>query len=340
MSPVTRMLVFDTKQFDRDSLNPQAEAQGVELRYYDFRLDADTVDAVHDAAGVCAFVSDHLPKDVIDALADRGVGLIALRCAGFNNIDLNAAAERGITVTRVPAYSPYAVAEHAVALLLALDRKVSKAHNRVHEWNFSLDGLVGFDLHGKTVGIMGTGKIGQVAAEIFQGFGCNVLIGDKYPNDAWAASRRLEYVEVDELLRRSDIVSLHTPLTPETYHLIDRDRLKEMKSNVIIINVSRGALIDTKALVHALKHRRIGGVALDVYEEEDGVFFEDLSDQIMMDETLVRLMSFPNVMITAHQAFLTREALDEIARVTVTNMRRFLDGEPLLEGTLLGPDGP
>jgi D-lactate dehydrogenase len=335
MTTVTRFLVFDTKHYDRKCLAPAAEAAGIELKFYDFRLEPDTVDSVRNAAGVCVFVNDHLPREVIDVLADAGIGMIALRCAGFNNVDVAAAEERGLTVVRVPAYSPYAVAEHAVALLMALNRKVARAHLRVHEMNFSLDGLVGFDVHGKTVGIVGTGRIGRAAAEIFAGFGTEVLVTDFYPDEEWAASHGFEYTDYETLIERSDIISLHTPLTPETLHLVDKSALAMMKDGVIIINVSRGALVDAKALVKALKRGKVGGVALDVYEEEEGVFFEDLSGHILMDDTLARLLSFPNVVITAHQAFLTQEALDEIARVTVENMQRFIEGEPPLQGTQL-----
>jgi D-lactate dehydrogenase len=327
--------VFDTKPYDRASLAPAADASGVNLKFYDFRLQPDTVPLVHNVEGVCVFVNDRLTADVVNGLADAGVGLISLRCAGFNNVDLAAAAQRGLRVVRVPAYSPYAVAEHAVALLMALNRKVAKAHNRVHELNFSLNGLVGFDLYGKTAGIIGTGKIGRVAAEILSGFGMTILVNDPYPNAEWAQEQGFEYVDLDELAARSDVISLHTPLTPETMHIVDADFLKKVKHGVYLINVSRGALVDTKAVIKGLKKGRVGGVALDVYEEEEGVFFEDHSSHILQDDTLARLLTFHNVVITAHQAFLTEEALAEIAHVTIENMRRFADGEAALPGTLV-----
>jgi len=260
---------------------------------------------------------------------------VALRCAGFNGVDLPAAKEFGLSVTRVPAYSPYAVAEHAVALLLALNRKIPRASNRVHDLNFSLSGLVGFDLHGKTAGIFGTGKIGQVAAQILCGFGMKVLAYDPFPSPEWAKELGVEYTDAKTLARECEVISLHTPLTPQTHHIIRRETLELMKPGAILINVSRGALIDTRALIEALKCGRLGGVGLDVYEEEEGVFFEDLSGQILHDDDLARLLTFPNVLITAHQAFLTQEALSEIARVTVSNLLASASGKPFLEGTQL-----
>jgi D-lactate dehydrogenase len=284
---------------------------------------------------VCTFVNDHLDRPCLEALKKLGVKHVALRCAGFNSIDLTAAKELGFAVTRVPAYSPYAVAEHAVALLLALNRKIPRANNRVHDLNFSLNGLVGFDLHGKTAGIVGTGKIGRIAAQILRGFGMRVLAFDPFPVPEWAQQHGIEYTDTGTLARESDVVSLHTPLTPETHHIIRRETLEQMKPGVILINVSRGALIDTTALIEALKTGRLGGVALDVYEEEEGVFFEDLSGQILHDDELARLLTFPNVLITAHQAFLTQEALSEIARVTATNLAAFANGRTFLPETAL-----
>ncbi|TXH43676.1 MAG: 2-hydroxyacid dehydrogenase [Actinobacteria bacterium] len=332
---MTRFAVFDTKPYDRQTIGPLAEQAGVDIAFHEFRLDEETVPLVRDVDGVCVFVNDHLTADVIAALADSGVRLISLRCAGFNNVDLAAAQANGIRVVRVPAYSPYAVAEHAVALLMALNRKVAKAHNRVHELNFSLHGLVGFDIHGKTIGIIGTGKIGKVAAQILSGFGTTVLLYDPFPDERWAKKNGFTYLSLKELAERSDIISLHTPLTPETLHLVGPQFLRTVKRGVYIINVSRGALVDTKALIKALKKGRVAGVALDVYEEEEGVFFEDHSGHILQDDTLARLLTFPNVVITAHQAFLTEEALNEIAEVTVENMRRFAAGQKPLAGTVL-----
>jgi D-lactate dehydrogenase len=328
-------VVFDTKPYDRDSLQRAAGSDEIEWRFIEPRLSLDTAPLAQDAQGVCIFVNDHADRATLEKLRSLGVGHIALRCAGFNGVDLPAAAELGFSVTRVPAYSPHAVAEHAVALLLALNRKVPRAYNRVHDLNFSLTGLVGFDLHGKTAGIFGTGKIGKATAQILRGFGMRVLAYDPFPSPEWAKEYGIEYADPKTLARECLVISLHTPLTPETYHLIRRDTIKLMQPGTILINVSRGALIDTRALIEALKSRRIGGVALDVYEEEEGVFFEDLSGQILEDDDLARLLTFPNVLITAHQAFLTNEALSEIARVTVTNLRAFATGSPFLEGTKL-----
>jgi D-lactate dehydrogenase len=263
------------------------------------------------------------------------VKLLALRCARFNNVDLNAAKAAGLTVTRVPAYSPHAVAEHAVGLLLTLNRKIHRAYNRVREHNFSLNGLVGFDIAGKTVGIVGTGKIGRIAARIFCGFDARVLAHDPYPETDWAAGTGVEYTEFTRLLRESDIISLHVPLLPDTLHLLRAETLAQMKPGAFLVNTSRGKLIDTGALLEALKSGRLGGVALDVYEEEEGVFFEDLSDQVLQDDELSRLLTFPNVLITSHQAFLTREALGEISRITVANILNAADGKPCLAGTEL-----
>ena len=271
----------------------------------------------------------------MEALAAQGVKLVALRCTGFNNVDLKAAKELKLVVTRVPVYSPYAVAEHAVALLLTLNRKVHRSFNRVRELNFSLSGLVGFDLHGKTAGIVGTGKTGRIVARILRGFGMKVIAHDLFPNREWAAQQGVEYVDALTLAEVSDVVSLHIPLTPETKHIIRRETLKKMKAGAILINVSRGALIDTTALIEALKSGRLAGVALDVYEEEEGIFFEDLSGQVLHDDTLARLLTFPNVLITSHQAFLTREALSDIARTTVANLEALATGKPFVEGSVL-----
>jgi D-lactate dehydrogenase len=250
-------------------------------------------------------------------------------------VDLLAAKELGLPVTRVPTYSPYSVAEHTIALVLALNRKLHRAFNRVRELNFSLAGLEGFDLHGKTAGIIGTGKIGRIVAEILRGFGMHVLAYDPYPSKEWANEHGISYSDRESLARESDVLSLHVPLTSETRHMIRRETIELMKPTAILVNVSRGQLIDTAALIQALKSRRLGGVALDVYEEEEGVFFEDLSGQVLEDDVLARLLTFPNVLITAHQAFLTREALDDIARVSVENVRRFAAGQPYIEGTSL-----
>jgi len=328
-------VVFDTKPYDREPLQHASVGLDIEWRFMDWRLSTETTASARGAQAVCTFVNDRLDRPCLDALADLGVHHVALRCAGFNSIDLAAAKEIGISVTRVPAYSPYAVAEHAVALLLALNRKIPRANNRVHDLNFSLNGLVGFDLHGKTAGIFGTGKTGRIAAQILRGFGMRVLAFDPFQSVEWAQEHGVEYTDARTLARESEVISLHTPLTPETYHIIRRETLALMKPGAILINVSRGALIDTRALIEALKCGRLGGVGLDVYEEEEGVFFEDLSGQILHDDELARLLTFPNVLITAHQAFLTQEALSEIARVTVSNLLASALGKPFLEGTQL-----
>ena len=328
-------VVFDTKPYDREALLRASAELDLEWRFMDCRLSTETAVAAQGAQAICTFVNDRPDRPCLEALAKLGVKHVALRCAGFNSIDLVAAKELGFAVTRVPAYSPYAVAEHAVALLLALNRKIPRANNRVHDLNFSLQGLVGFDLHGKTAGIIGTGKIGRITAQILRGFGMRVLAFDPFPSPEWAQQHGIEYTDPPTIARECEVISLHTPLTPETHHGINARTLDLMKPGAILINVSRGALIDTKALIEALKSGRLGGVALDVYEEEEGVFFEDLSGQILHDDDLARLLTFPNVLITAHQAFLTQEALAEIARVTATNIAAFARGQPFLPETAL-----
>ena len=330
-----KTVVFDTKPYDRESLQRATSNGKVEWHFVDWRLSVDTASAAQGARAVCIFVNDRADRKCLEILASHGMRHIALRCAGYNGVDIEAATDLGLSVTRVPAYSPYAVAEHAVALLLALNRKIPRASNRVHDLNFSLNGLVGFDLQGKTAGILGTGKIGRVAAQILRGFGMKVLAFDIVPSHEWAKQHGVIYTDARTLARECEVISLHTPLTPETYHIIRRETIELMKPGTILINVSRGALIDTKALIAALKSGRLGGVGLDVYEEEEGVFFEDLSGQILQDDELARLLSFPNVLITAHQAFLTREALAEIARVTVWNLVALATGQPFLAGTTL-----
>jgi D-lactate dehydrogenase len=327
--------VFDTKPYDREPLQRASTDKDLEWRFLDFRLTRETVPTAHGAQAVCVFVNDRLDRPCLEALAAQGIKLVALRCTGFNNVDLAAAKALRVAVTRVAVYSPYAVAEHAVALLLTLNRKVHRAFNRVRELNFSLSGLVGFDLQGKTAGIVGTGKIGRIVAQILRGFGMNVLAYDPLPNRDWAQAHGVKYVEAPALACGSDVVSLHVPLTPETRHLIRRETLARMKPGAILINVSRGALIDTTALIEALKSGQLGGVALDVYEEEEGIFFEDLSGQVLQDDELARLLTFPNVLITSHQAFLTREALSDIARTTVANLEALAQGTPFVEGSVL-----
>lgn len=327
--------VFDTKSYDRDYLGRRAAGAGLAIKFHDYRLEVETVGAAKHCRAVSVFVNDPVTRHVLEGLAGEGVRHLALRCAGHNNVDLEAARTLGIQVTRVPSYSPHAVAEHTLALLLSLNRKIHRAYNRVREMNFSIGGLVGFDLFGKTVGVIGTGKIGRLAAEIFRGFKMSVLASDPFPDAAWAAGNGVQYVPLDQLIASSDILSLHTPLTPQTDQMINAGSLAAMKRGVVIVNVSRGRLIDTLALIDALKSGQVGGVALDVYEEEEGVFFEDLSGKVLQDDELARLLSFPNVLVTSHQAFLTEEALNEIARVTVDNVLLLAAGKPPIEGTAL-----
>jgi len=322
-----RVAVFSTKSFDREFLLPAAAAAGHELVFFEPRLAVETCVLADGFHGVCAFVNDHLDAPVLTRLASGGTQLVALRCAGFNNVDLQAADAHGIQVARVPAYSPYAVAEHTVALMLALNRKLHKAYNRVREGNFSLDHLLGFDVRDKTVGLIGTGRIGETTARILHGFGVRLLFQDVHEN---AACREIgAYVERDELLAQSDIISLHCPLLPATHHLINTAAVDRMKQRVMLINTSRGQLVDTHAVIQGLKSGKIGYLGLDVYEEEEELFFEDLSGQVIQDDVFTRLLTFPNVIITAHQAFFTRNALEQIASVTMSNISAFERGEPL-----------
>ncbi len=327
--------VYDTKPYDRQYLSQAPGGERIAWRFHDFRLSAETAPAAKGAQAVCVFVNDQVDRACLEVLAALGVRLLALRCAGYNNVDVIAARGLGLAVVRVPAYSPHAVAEHTVALLLTLNRKIHRAFNRVRELNFSLSGLVGFDLHGKTIGIVGTGKIGRIVAQIFHGFGTEVLAHDPVPTPDWAVICGVRYVDFDTLLAASDVISLHTPLLPETYHLLNERTLARMKPGVFVVNTSRGKLIDTGALIAALKLGHVGGVALDVYEEEEGIFFEDLSGQVLHDDELSLLLTFPNVLITSHQAFLTVEALREIARVTTDNLLILGTGKPFLAGTTL-----
>lgn len=327
--------VYDTKPYDREYLVKAVGAEGIAWRFHDFRLSAETAAAAKGAQAVCVFVNDHADRACLEELAAHGVKLLALRCAGHNNVDLTAARELGLAVVRVPAYSPYAVAEHTVGLLLSLNRKIHRAYNRVRELNFSLSGLVGFDIHDKTVGIVGTGRIGRITAQIFRGFEANVLTYDPFPSSDWAKTHGINYTDMGTLLAKSDIVSLHLPLLPETLHLLNAQTIAQTKRGVFIVNTSRGKLINTTALIAALKSGHIGGVALDVYEEEEGIFFHDLSGQVLMDDELSHLLMFPNVLITSHQAFLTHEALSEIARVTTMNILAQETNQPFLKGTEL-----
>ena len=322
-----RVAIFSAKKYDREFLST-ANASRHHLGFFEAHLNEETVGLATGFDAVCVFVNDHVNSAVIAKLRSLGVRLIALRCAGYNNVDLPAATKHGITVVRVPAYSPYAVAEHAIALMLALNRKVHRAYNRVREGNFALDGLVGFDMHGKTVGLIGTGQIGIVVAQILTGFGCPTLAFDPIQNPT-CQSLGVRYVELNELLAQSDVISLHCPLTPENKHIINDAAIARMKNGVMLINTSRGALLDTVAIVGGLKSGKIGYLGLDVYEEEEEIFFEDRSGLILGDDVFARLLTFPNVIITGHQAFFTREALLNIAAKTIDNITRFENNQPL-----------
>ncbi len=332
--PPIPVAVFDAQNYDEEFLAPAFRAVGLEPHFHSARLSPATVKLADGARAVCVFVNDDLGRAVIDALVGMNVGLIALRCAGFNNVDFEACHGR-IRVVRVPAYSPHAVAEHAVALLLALNRKIHRAWLRTRDNNFSIHGLLGFDLFGKTAGIVGTGKIGRVVAEIFQGFGLRRLAYDPFPDTAWAARTGVEYVPLEKLWAESDIITLHCPLTPETVGIINAKTIAQMKRGVVVINTGRGRLIDTRALLHGLKSGRIGAAGLDVYEEEERYFFRDLSLTGIDDDVLARLTTFPNVIITAHQAFFTQEAMTAIARTTAKNIRAWSHGEPLVHEVCL-----
>jgi D-lactate dehydrogenase len=322
-----KVAVFSTKKYDREFLGA-ANASRHELRFFEPHLDEETVNLATGFQAVCVFVNDQVNAAVIAKLQLLGVRFIALRCAGYNNVDLAAATNHGITVVRVPAYSPYAVAEHTVALMLALNRKLHRAYNRVREGNFSLDGLLGFDMHGKTVGVIGTGQIGTVVVQILFGFGCPTLAFDPIAN-ATCQSLGARYVELNELLAESDIITLHCPLTPSNKYMIDKAAIGRMKTGVMLINTSRGALLDTVAIIEALKCGKIGCLGLDVYEEEEQIFFEDRSGLILSDDVFARLLTFPNVIVTGHQAFFTREALSNIAARTIDNITRIEANQPV-----------
>ena len=318
-----KLAFFDTKSYDIPGFDRYALPAGIEIKYYEPNLNRDTVSLANGFDAVCVFVNDTVDAVVVDRLYEMGVKAIVLRCAGFNNVDIKAC-EGKLRVFRVPAYSPHAVAEHAMALLLTINRRTHKAYIRTREFNFSLQGLAGFDLYGKTVGIIGTGKIGRVFADICKGFGMNVLAYDKFP----AANSGLNYVELPELFEKSDIISLHCPLTEETRHIINAKSIAMMKKGVTIINTTRGALVNTEDLITGIKDRKVGAACLDVYEEEGDLFYEDYSGHIVEDDKLVRLIAMPNVIVTSHQAFLTNEALDNIAATTVNNLTRFFSGDP------------
>ena len=318
-----KLAFFDTKSYDGPVFDRYAVPAGIEIKYYEPNLKRDNVTLAKGFDAVCVFVNDTVDAEVVEKLYHMGVKAIALRCAGFNNVDIKAC-EGKLRVFRVPAYYPHAVAEHAMALLLTINRRTHKAYIRTRDFNFSLQGLAGFDLYGKTVGVIGTGKIGRVFADICKGFGMNILAYDKFP----AADSGLNYVELPELFAKSDIISLHCPLTDETRHIINADSIAQMKKGVTIINTSRGALVNTEDLITGIKDRKVGAACLDVYEEEGDLFYEDYSGHIVEDDKLVRLIAMPNVIVTSHQAFLTNEALDNIASTTVNNLTRFFGGNP------------
>lgn len=318
-----KLAFFDTKSYDIPGFDRYGIPAGVEIKYFEPNLNRDTVTLAAGFDAVCVFVNDTVDAVVVDKLHQLGAKAIVLRCAGFNNVDIKAC-EGKLRVFRVPAYSPHAVAEHAMALLLTINRRTHKAYIRTRDFNFSLQGLAGFDLYGKTVGIVGTGKIGRVFADICKGFGMKILAYDKFPNP----DAGLDYVDLPELFAQADIISLHCPLTEETHHLINADTIAMMKKGVTIINTSRGALVDTEALINGIKEKKVGAACLDVYEEEGDFFYEDFSGHIVQDDKLVRLIAMPNVIVTSHQAFLTSEALDNIAATTVNNLTRFFSGDP------------
>lgn len=322
-----RIVFFDSKPYTRQTFHEQNAEFGFDIRFLEPRLGSDTVFLARGADAVCVFVNDVVDRTVVEALSRMGIGLIALRCAGFNNVDVDACREHEISVIRVPAYSPHAVAEHTVGLMLSLNRRIHLANNRVRQGNFALDGLVGFDMNGRTAGVVGTGKIGRCVIRILKGLGCRVVAYDKFPDREAADQLGFAYVGWDELLAGSDIVSLHAPLLPDTKHMIDDDAIARMKPGVMIVNTSRGGLIDTRALIEGLKSGRIGSAGLDVYEEEHQYFFEDYSGMIITDDILARLLTFNNVLVTSHQAFLTRDALGNIADTTLAGIEAYRNGK-------------
>lgn len=320
-----QVAVFSTKSYDRKFLEAANTEHQHELVFIEPRLTPETSMLAAGSQAVCAFVNDQLDAQTLTGLASQGIKLIALRSAGFNNVDITKATELGLTVVRVPAYSPYAVAEHTIGLILTLNRRIHRAYARIREGNFSLEGLIGFDLHGKTVGIVGTGKIGTITAQILKAFGCKLVAYDKSPNSD-CQDLGIEYVSLPQLFATADIITLHCPLIPDTHHLINAQTIAQMKTGVMLINTSRGALIDTKAVINGLKSGKIGYLGLDVYEQEGDLFFEDLSDKVIQDDLFERLLTFPNVLITGHQAFFTVDALSSIAKTTLANISDFEQG--------------
>ncbi|MGB0564526.1 MAG: 2-hydroxyacid dehydrogenase [Spirulinaceae cyanobacterium] len=323
-----KVAVFNARRYDRQFLDAANTAAHHKLIYFETGLEAKTVPLAEGCQAVCVFVNDDLGAQTLKLLYAQGVRYVTLRCTGYNNVALQAAAELGMQVARVTAYSPYAVAEHTVALMLMLNRKLYRAYNRVRDDNFALDGLMGFDLHGRVAGIVGTGKIGRITAKILHGFGCQILGYDPYPHPEFEAMGDTQYVSLDQLFSRADILTLHCPLTPENYHLIDGAAIAQMKPGVMLINTSRGPLIDTPAVVEGLKSRQIGYLGIDVYEEEKDIFFRDLSDTVIQDDTFQLLQSFPNVIITGHQAFFTTNAVTQICATTIANLDDFAAGRP------------
>lgn len=324
-----KVAFFSTQPYDRKSFEQHNERYGFDIAYFDVQLNEQTAALAQGAESVCAFVNDRINETIIRQLTSYGVKVVALRCAGFNNVDLNAAREHNLTIVRVPAYSPHAVAEHAVAMIMTLNRKIHKAYNRIREQNFSLNGLLGFDLFEKTVGVIGTGNIGEVFCRIMLGFGCHVVAFDIKKNDD-LVKLGVEYCSVEALLPKSDIISLHCPLNEHTKYLINDRTIELMKDHVMLINTSRGGLIDTRTVVRGLKSGKIGTLGIDVYEQEEKLFFRDLSEVIIEDDIISRLSSFPNVLITAHQGFFTHEALTQIAETTLSNLKRFTDKQPAI----------
>lgn len=323
-----KIAFYDTKPYDKEFFDKENEQYNFDIKYFPSRLNIDTLEMAKGCNIVCLFVNDQVTPEIIDKMVDMGIDLIALRSAGYNNIDLKTVFKR-INVVRVPAYSPYAVAEHAVGLMLSLNRKIHRAYYRVRDNNFSINGLLGFDMHGKTVGVIGTGKIGKTVLETLSGFGVERLAFDPHPEEDFAKENGFTYVDLDTLLSSSDIISLNCPLTKDTYHIIDDEAISKMKEGVMLINTGRGGLIDSEALIRGLKSKKIGSAGLDVYEEEDEYFFEDFSNQVMEDDVLARLTTFNNVLITSHQAFFTREALSKIAETTLGSVYEFVEGKPL-----------
>jgi D-lactate dehydrogenase len=324
-----KVAFFSTKSYDKEFMDKTNQNFGHELKYFDTKLEASTAILASEQDAVCIFVNDQADRSTLEQLHKEGVRLVALRAAGFNNVDLEAARDLGIKVVRVPAYSPYAVAEHTLAMILTLNRKTHLAYERIRNGNFSLEKLMGFDLYGRTIGVIGTGNIGRIFARNMHGIGCKVLAYDPYPNEDFEKEGVARYVPLDDMYAEVDIVSLHCPLTEDTYHLVNEQSINKMKDDVMLINTSRGALVDTKAVIRALKHGKIGYFGLDVYEQEENLFFQDLSGHIIQDDDIARLMTFPNVLITSHQAFFTENAMTNIAETTLQNISDFEQGKEL-----------